>query len=212
MIEMVKAYGFYWPAGSEAYCERYVRRSGDMEAALRKCKGRQVAVQAGGHCGVWPIWLAQKFSTVYTFEPDAKNFACLCRNVAIDIVAERIFAARGMLADGRFPISISTNKVNIGGHKGKQEPGNIPTYRIDDLRLHACNLIVLDVEGMEVPALNGAVDTIGRCQPVLMLEDADCGERHGWGGRDVLHKLIGDMGYEIAGRAAKDIICVSRSA
>lgn len=212
MIEMVSAHGFYWPAGSEGYCQRYVRRSEDMRMALHLCKRRDVAIQAGGHCGVWPLWLVARFGTVYTFEPDARNFACLSRNVAANGSAERIFAARGLLADGRSPLSISTSKKNIGGHKGKQEPGDIPTFRIDDLRLGACDLIVLDVEGMEVPALMGAIETIDRYRPVLQLEDNELGDRHGWGGREVLHNLITDIGYEIVEQVGKeDIVCVSRT-
>lgn len=207
----VERHGFWWPAGSEDYCIRYVNHREDMQKALRHCKGRTVAVQAGGHCGVWPLWLARHFATVYTFEPDAENFACLSRNVSANGSAERIFAARGMLADGWPPLAISTSKKNIGGHKGKKEPGTIPTFRIDDMRLRACDLIVLDVEGMEVPALTGALKTIEQFRPVLMLEDNDLGQRYEWGGHNAIVGLLDDIGYEIVDHVSHDIICVSRS-
>lgn len=215
MIEFVEAHGLWWPRGSEGYCERYVKRAPDMEAALRRCAGRSVVVQAGGHCGVWPLWLAERFETVYTYEPDAANFACLSRNVCANGASEKIFAARGMLANlFAGPLSISHSKKNIGGHKGKPEPGNIPTYTIDHLKLPACDLIVLDVEGMELPALHGATHTIARCRPVLMLEDNDLGTRYGWGGREQVAKFLTAINYEIVDRVSEDVIavCASRSA
>lgn len=42
---------------------------------------------------------------------------------------------------------------------------------IDDLKLARCNLIKVDVEGMEVDVLAGAVATIERFQPVLFVEN-----------------------------------------
>lgn len=208
MIEFVEMHGLWWPKGSEGYCERYVRRAPDMEIALEHCRLRSVAVQAGGHCGAWPIWLAARFGRVYSYEPDAANFACLSRNICAKGLSETVYAARGMLADRGRMLSLNRSKKNIGGHKGLPEPGPIPAYRIDDLALPSCDLIVLDVEGMELPALQGAVETLERCRPVLMLEDNGLGSRHGWGGHDDLFAFLGAQRYREAARVAHDVVMV----
>ena len=43
--------------------------------------------------------------------------------------------------------------------------------RIDDLKLTRCNLIKVDVEGMEVDVLTGAAATIEQLRPVLFVEN-----------------------------------------
>lgn len=202
---MAQAHGLWWPAGSEHYVKRYVGHAEDLAAALKFCRATRVAVQAGGHCGAWPLWLSRRFDRVYTWEPDAANFACLGRNVWAE-AGERIFAARGMLGKAGGMLSLSHNRVNIGGHKGTQLPGPVPVYRLDDLNLPACDLIQLDVEGMELPALQGARHTLERLHPVLMLEDRDHGARHGWGSREDIVDYLRLFHYQEAARIGHDVV------
>ena len=42
---------------------------------------------------------------------------------------------------------------------------------LDSLSLATCRLIKADVEGMELPVLQGAAQTLRRCRPVLYLEN-----------------------------------------
>lgn len=46
----------------------------------------------------------------------------------------------------------------------------VPTRTIDSLGLDELDFVKLDVEGHELEALRGAVDTIGRCRPVVLVE------------------------------------------
>ena len=43
--------------------------------------------------------------------------------------------------------------------------------RIDDLRLNRCDLIKVDVEGMECDVLEGSRETIAKHRPVLFIEN-----------------------------------------
>jgi len=45
-----------------------------------------------------------------------------------------------------------------------------PTLMIDDLKLNHCDLICLDVEGYETPALIGACQTIEKHSPIILTE------------------------------------------
>jgi hypothetical protein len=56
-------------------------------------------------------------------------------------------------------------------------------YRIDDLNLPSCDLIHLDVEGYEAAALQGAIETIKKFKPVVIIE------------RDSGANVVTDLGY-----------------
>ncbi len=56
----------------------------------------------------------------------------------------------------------------ISGHTAG---ATVKVIRIDDLKLTRCNLIKVDVEGMEVDVLAGAAATIERFRPVLFVEN-----------------------------------------
>ena len=49
-------------------------------------------------------------------------------------------------------------------------PGMTPIIIIDNLNLPGCDLIQLDVEGYELNALLGAIETIKKYKPVLCIE------------------------------------------
>lgn len=165
-----QAQGYYWPAGFAGHAKRYVRALKDLERFLRLLPPDHAGavVQAGGHCGLWPRRLAARFGRVYTFEPDAANFAALVAN--IERVRERVYPARGLLGAEAGPAQLAVHAGNSGGHHMRMAPGPVPVYRIDDLALAACDAIVLDVEGAELEALAGAERTLFQHRPWLLIE------------------------------------------
>lgn len=189
--------GFEWPF-QDVHCRQVVfDRTKDMELALVHCKAFDIAVQAGGNAGVWPAWLAARFKTVYTFEPDAENFRCLSVNCPENVI--KFQSALGFRRDN---VDLHRDSSNCGAHYVHGE-GNIPTLRIDDLELPRCDLIVLDVEGMEAAALEGAILTIRTYKPVIMYEDKGHGEKYGVGKGEIEHRMIG---YKVMGKIKQDVI------
>lgn len=199
-------HGFQWPDIADANVMRYINHAEDMRTALRHTRRHKVAVQAGGHCGIWPRWLAKRFERVYTFEPNADNWECLQANCRTLLDSAAIIAVNACLGAEPTKIAMKVNGKNTGGHKGTREQGDTPVVTIDGLALDACDLIVLDIEGMELPALRGASRTIDEFSPVLMLEDRGHGDRHGWGGRDELFAWLTDHGYREKERVAYDVV------
>ena len=163
-----------WPplVGS-AECLKWSQRDlQNLEAVLRLTPGRRAVVQAGGNVGVFPKRLAVEFETVYTFEPDADLFAALVQNVS----ERNVVKLQAALGVDRGPIRVECSRRDgsaRAAHAGLTHvagAGHLPSFRVDDLALPACDLIYLDVEGWELFALQGAEQTLRRCRPVIAVE------------------------------------------
>jgi len=164
--------GLYWP-DSERDCHKIiVDYSKDIERALTFVDSFDFCLQAGGNVGVWPKKLAKRFKAVMTFEPNADNFACLKKNCT----EENIIIHQNILSDRQESVSVkSPNKEhdhNCGAYQVFPD-GDITSIRIDDLELSSCGLIYLDIEGYELKALEGAIDTILLHHPVIAFEDKE---------------------------------------
>lgn len=153
-------------------------------------KDNKVVVQAGGNCGMQVVKFAEFFETVYTFEPDPINFFCLVNNLPYD----NVIKFQCCLGDDHKMISMSPLKDEIGGFFVNENRGNIPTLKIDDLNLSSCDFIQLDVEGYQLFALKGAINTIKKFKPVISIE-LDWVERYNFSHRDIIN-LLTSLGYE----------------
>jgi FkbM family methyltransferase len=186
----------------------YLARSQDADAAIalvaedRRKDG--VAIQAGGHIGVWPVKLSRVFATVYTFEPDAANFAALAHNVHAKAHGP-VFRAQGVLGDKRGPVALERSTKSTGQHRVTNGPGAVPTYRIDDLALPRLDAVFLDVEGCEIPALRGGWKTIKRFRPVIMAEENKRSVRQGFAIGE-LAAVLGEIGYRLVDRRGEDLV------
>lgn len=185
--------------------EKHARQAQQtLEVLLRATSCRGTVIQAGGHVGAYPRALSTEFAQVYTFEPDADNFAALVRNV--EGIAN-LYPARGGLGARPVPLSFKPGSHGTTRHGLCLSPGPIPVYRVDDLNLQDVDAILLDVEGMEIQAIYGAELTIARCRPIVIAEENRCCEFYGYKQGD-LKRLMGDFGYVVAGRVGADFIFV----
>lgn len=197
--------GYLWPALDER-CAQYIFKSVlDLNEFLQLCRRFDVVVQAGGCCGVWPRALGEKFDRVYTFEPCPTNFRCLAANAP----AENVYKFNAALGDRPGLIDLVRDPKNIGAHYVQASSGKVPTMRVDDLALDACDLLLFDVEGYELNALRGALDTIQKFKPVIVAEDRGHSERYGVGVGQIEAFLL--PSYELWKRTKYDVVLVPRS-
>ena len=174
----------------------------DLGSSLDLCKEFRTAIQAGGNIGIYPAALAQRFTRVYTVEPDAANFAALQINTSNQ---QKIIARRAAFGKVRGRAAIDQIQPdNIGAHQ-IQQGDEFEVITIDSLGVTDCDLLQLDVEGSEHEALLGAIATIEASWPVITLELKTLGERYGYTDADTINLLAG-MGYEIADRVNRDVI------
>lgn len=202
-MEFEEDRGYLWPANTRAEVKDLIAGTvDDLNEAVELVRKRRVVVQAGGNVGCWPRWLASRFETVYTFEPDFRNFAALARNVT----SPHVYKFQAALGDRHGGVGLRQSPKNIGAHAVRGD-GTVPMLRIDDLALTCCDLIVLDIEGYEFPALRGAERTIRAGSPVIMIEDRGLGDK-GWGGGSFAStsQWLGSLGYAETKRVHYDVI------
>ena len=193
--------GYFWPDDDVNCHPAVLSEVSNLERVYPYVKEFNTVVQAGGNCGVWPNVLSGKFKSVYTFEPDAMNFRCLNVNCQSD----NVIKFQAVLGDKAHLVSLETEKQNVGAHFVKGE-GIIPTMRIDDLGLASCDLIYLDIEGMELFALMGSIETIKKFHPVIGIEDKSiCCDRFGVEVGQT-EKWLEQFGYKVVARYARDVL------
>jgi FkbM family methyltransferase len=206
---MKKINDFYWP-DHDADCHPVVpNQLEDLQYALTHVKNQNVCVQAGGNVGIWPKRLGELFKTVYTFEPDPENFNCLARNVT----DHNIVKLNAGLSNKHELITVKSPNVvhdnNCGAYQVTQG-GQIPTFKIDDLNLTECDLIYLDIEGYELYALEGAVETITKFKPIIALEQKFLPIMYQDNPEAASEWLIENHNYEVVERIHRDIVLAPR--
>jgi FkbM family methyltransferase len=171
--------GYYWP-DADTIAATVIKEVQRLPLYLSHVPAnrRALCVQAGGNVGVYADKLAGIFGQVWTFEPDPENFACLNRNLAASRV---IYRHAALLNHNRTVTTERTEREanNYAASFVTEQAGGVPGVRIDDLRLPALDLLLLDTEGSEQMALEGAAQTIMRYSPVIAVELKGLGARYG---------------------------------
>lgn len=137
---------------------------------LKYVKEKKLVVQAGGNCGMYARFYGNYFEEIYSFEPTSVNFLCLernCRGKKYHLYPVALGESKGMATltqpKKRFK--------NTGAYQViANTDGDIPMITVDSLHLSRCDLIHFDIEGFESYALRGAIDTIKKYKPVIILE------------------------------------------
>lgn len=204
-------YQGYWFPDHDIHSHRVIiKQSKDIDAVLKYVTDFNCCIQAGGHVGVWPKILSKRFDSVYTFEPDEDNYDCLIENIN---GIENIHATQSALSDTHEKVTVKSpdnaHRYNCGAYQAFYDENGLETVTIDDFNLSP-GLIYLDIEGYELKALNGAIQTIERAKPVICFEDKNLPFMYGKKVGDV-EKWLSDFGYEVAQRVHRDVICVPLS-
>jgi FkbM family methyltransferase len=189
---MIHLHGYAWPddvGDRHAHALMHVQ---SLEVGLRFCAQRRTAVQAGGNIGLWPKRLSEVFTRVFTFEPDAESRACLLQNVAANVIVSPAALGR---ADG----ACGLKHKGLGSHR-VIDGATIAVTTVDGLGLEDLDFLQLDVEGYEMAALEGALETIERCRPVIQLELRNFTEKFGSSDAAV-RALLSSRGYHQVARA-----------
>jgi FkbM family methyltransferase len=177
-----------------------------------------VIVDAGANLGWFSLELkhANPSSTIFAFEPQKSLFYAFCGSTALNCYTNmHIFnMALGNKNDTiDIPIFDYSIISNFGGveidpdRNHKEYIGqsatifeSIPLRTIDSFNFSKLDLLKIDVEGMETKVLEGAVETIKRCKPIMFVEflKSDVG---------ALKTQIEKLGYEIREILTENFLC-----
>lgn len=138
----------------------------------RQPKG--TALDIGACFGTHSAWFSAVCGMrVIAFEPNSDTYQCLISTVdRNNLDVKPIWAAAGNRA-GAVDIRAPRVPHNVGSTPVRLKPrgaDGIPMMTIDSMGLEDVGLIKIDVEGFEVRVLQGAIETIKRCQPLIYVE------------------------------------------
>lgn len=132
-----------------------------------------VVVDIGANIGNHTLYFANELNAgkVISFEPVPNTFKILETNIQLNGLQDRVEIYNQGLSDkpGRAEIEVF-NPGNIGGTSLKAGKGELILTTLDSLNLQSVTFIKMDVEGMEPQALKGAVETIKRTRPIMLIE------------------------------------------
>jgi FkbM family methyltransferase len=167
----------------------------NLEAAVSYCNRRRTVIDGGAHVGMWSRTFAELFDRVIAFEPAPDTFACLKYNVTAGNVEFRNQALGAK--PGKVHMTLKgfegTKREHNSGARYVASGGNIDRVTVDSLNLDDLDLLKMDIEGSEVEALQGAVETLVRCRPVVLFESKNEWCRRGFP-ENAPHEILSSLG------------------
>ena len=177
------------------------------------------AIDAGAHIGIATVHLSNYFREVVAFEPCHENFVCLARNCEQIDNIKLMMMGVGSTNERSVMQSVKDNS-GAGYIKKLEERQYRPKDSINgiqrDIRLTTidslaidCSLIKIDVQGYEREVLEGGIETIKKCKPVLLVEIENNSERESAYKESLLIKsLLNKIGYRNIVACSRDVIFV----
>ncbi|HEV8051419.1 MAG TPA: FkbM family methyltransferase, partial [Parachlamydiaceae bacterium] len=138
-----------------------------------------VVLDVGAYIGTHAVFFAKKVGAlgkVHAFEPQRSSFQMLCTNLTLNALYNTHCYQVGVSDKSttiKLPVVDPYEGMNYGAIAIDDylQGEDLQLITIDSLNLKQCNLIKVDVEGMEAKVLKGARQTIKELRPVLYVEN-----------------------------------------
>jgi len=131
------------------------------DAALKHVRQWRVCLDIGSNIGQWTRPLAKRFQSVVCFEPNPNFRECFKKNIQEENVL-------------LWPYGLSNKehkaKQDFNSTVLRQEDGDIDCRTLDSFGLTNVDFVKIDVDGFEIPLLNGARETLSKNNPVINIE------------------------------------------
>jgi len=190
---------YFLPAHNhEYYVKHGLFESGLIEWCKQFCNPNSVFLDIGAHTGTYAISLASFAKKVYAFEPQKMTYYALCGGVALSSMYNIDCLNYGLGSDDQ----VGTQTLNLvsadGGGSTLQEvqceiigKERVEVRRLDDMQIQGpISFIKMDIEGNELNAIKGGVETLRRNNYPRILFESNCENVE-------LFKFIQDLGYKI---------------
>ena len=215
----IRCHGLWVPASDAKVFSRYGEFEGlpDLDVAkAASCVALSssfgTALDIGAHIGAVALYLARKFKEVIAFEAVPATFDFLRRNTSdvanITALNVAVGPEKGETYLSHYPKHGQLSHVAPATDVPKTERvGPIPVVTIDSMELHDVSFIKLDVEGFELPVLEGARRTIEQWRPLILVEQNGNDELHFGQTRDEASRFLESLGmhrHPMEPRMSKD--------
>ena len=151
---------------------------GELVTLFQVLEPGHLVVDVGANIGTHTIPFAKKVTQaglVLAIEPQRQVFNYLAANVVLNNLLHVVTFQKALgksPGQARIPLLDPRLGFNFGNVnvEASQEGEPVDVIELDSLSIEACNLIKIDVEGMERQVIEGAQGTIRRSRPVLFVE------------------------------------------
>lgn len=181
---------------------RAIYQSKALDAALASCKMFRRAVDIGAHVGLWSWVLSQRFKTVDSFEPVEEFRAHFVQNVTAPNVKLHPAAIGSRM--GKVKMAVQADNTGMT-HIQAGAPGDVLLRPLDYFKLKHVDLMKVDVEGFETEVVMGARETLGRCRPIIVIEQKTGAQRYGFAQTQAV-ELLQSMGAVLLHRVNDDYV------
>ena len=181
---------------------RFYGRYGEVELHLLEflCRREQDAIDVGANDGSYVHYLRRHARRVIAFEPMPTLARALRRKFARGVVVESLALSDKTgtvslcmpVVDGVVVTGCSTVSSKASATYPAHRAIEVPMDLLDNVYGDQVGFIKIDVEGHEQAVLDGAVETVRRCQPRMLVE---VDERLSPGGLVRAKAYFSDLGY-----------------
>jgi FkbM family methyltransferase len=213
--------GWTFPPG-EAHLPQWIKKVNDVRdgrklyqgakyrLALSYVKQRRTAVDIGGHIGLWSWPMSKDFERVRAFEPMPEHRECYAVNMADrhNFVLHPVALGDGTLKT----VHVRTRTHGSSGDTGVDLSGNgleVPCLTLDSFELNEVDFLKCDCEGFELFVMKGAVETLKRNKPVVIVEqkpETGMEKNYNIGTKDAVRFLESLGARQVAERAGDHIM------
>jgi len=170
----------------------------EIDLLSKLVKPGHLVLDVGAYIGTHTLSFAKMVQSdgfVFAFEPQRIAYEFLCANVVLNNLIN-VFPIHAAVSNSsgeiKVPIINPSNPSNTAAFQisGYSMGDTVRQLTIDSLNLARCNLIKIDVEGMESNVIAGAKNTLQQFRPVLFVEN------NGYGDPQNLIRQILELNYQ----------------
>lgn len=174
----------------------------ETELFERILKPGMTFVDVGGHIGYYTLIAAQRVKHVITFEPNPTNFDLLKKNIEINGYTN-VTAVQKLVGKVDGKASVFLDSENSGATSISQE--NTQHYSdsfvaefvtLDEFINEPIDVLKIDTQGAEGLVIEGALETIRRDKPIIVMEFCPFMARNCGVDPVKLYECLADLGYK----------------
>jgi len=177
---MLKHNGIYYPKDNNSAVIKSLLSGRQWEARITdimktNVKNWMVCVDAGAYIGTHTLLLSSLSKHTFAFEPNEPIFKCLKKTIDEKNI-DNITLFRCGLFNNKTKLLFGSNGdgdskiISSSMRRRYKEYRHINTITLDSLQLEQLDFIKIDVESSEWQLIDGAMKTLAKYRPMIVLE------------------------------------------